>query len=214
MTNAFHSSSNNDGAYMGEPCGIVVRAEGKSVYFAGDTCVFGDMALIGRLYKPDLAVLPIGDHYTMGPEEAALALELLGVKRCVPCHWGTFPPLVGRPETLQELAPDVTGRDDRAGRVGHGMRERWWGASGRQVPELAVEGDPAVPVDEALVVDSPHDPADDPRGVRGRHAGRRPRRDAGGRARRARAARGGVRPRPRGPHDLLALDLTELTYGA
>ena len=85
-----------------------MRAEGKSIYFAGDTCVFGDMALIGRLYKPDLAVLPIGDHYTMGPEEAALALELLGVKRCVPCHWGTFPPLVGRPATLQELAPDVT----------------------------------------------------------------------------------------------------------
>jgi len=84
-----------------------VRAEGKSVYFAGDTCVFGDMALIGRLYKPDLAVLPIGDYYTMDPEQAALALELLSVKRCVPCHWGTFPPLVGRPDTLQELAPDV-----------------------------------------------------------------------------------------------------------
>ncbi len=108
LTNAHHSSSNNDLEYMGEPCGIVVRAEGKSVYFAGDTCVFGDMQLIARLYKPDLAVLPIGDHYTMGPEEAALALELLGVKRCVPCHYGTFPPLVGRPETLQELAPDVT----------------------------------------------------------------------------------------------------------
>ena len=85
---------------MGEPCGIVVRArEGRSVYFAGDTCVFGDMQLISRLYTPDVAVLPIGDHYTMGPEEAALALELLGVKRCVPCHCGTFPPLVGRPET-------------------------------------------------------------------------------------------------------------------
>jgi L-ascorbate metabolism protein UlaG (beta-lactamase superfamily) len=107
MTNAFHSSSTNDGTYTGEPCGIVVRAEGKSVYFAGDTCVFGDMALIGRLYKPDLAVLPIGDHYTMGPDQAALALELLGVNRCVPCHWETFPPLVGRPETLQELADGV-----------------------------------------------------------------------------------------------------------
>ncbi len=108
MTNAFHSSSTNDGKYTGEPCGIVVRAEGKSVYFAGDTCVFGDMALIARLYKPDLAVLPIGDHYTMGPEEAAVAAELLGVKRVVPCHYGTFPPLVGRPDTLAELAPGVT----------------------------------------------------------------------------------------------------------
>jgi L-ascorbate metabolism protein UlaG (beta-lactamase superfamily) len=107
LTNAHHSSSNNDLEYMGEPCGIVVRAEGKSIYFAGDTCVFGDMQLIRRLYAPDLAVLPIGDHYTMGPEEAAVALQLLGVKRCLPCHYGTFPPLVGRPETLQELAPDV-----------------------------------------------------------------------------------------------------------
>jgi L-ascorbate metabolism protein UlaG (beta-lactamase superfamily) len=106
-TNAHHSSSNNDLEYMGEPCGIVVRAGGKSVYFAGDTCVFGDMQLIGRLYKPDLAVLPIGDHYTMGPEEAAVALELLDVKRCVPCHYGTFPPLVGRPDELQRLAPNV-----------------------------------------------------------------------------------------------------------
>jgi L-ascorbate metabolism protein UlaG (beta-lactamase superfamily) len=102
MTNAHHSSSNNDGEYMGEPCGIVVRADGKSVYFAGDTCVFGDMQLIGRLYSPDVAVLPIGDHYTMGPDEAALAVELLGVKRVVPCHFGTFPPLVGTPDALQE----------------------------------------------------------------------------------------------------------------
>jgi L-ascorbate metabolism protein UlaG (beta-lactamase superfamily) len=111
FTNAHHSSSNNDGEYMGEPCGIVVRAEGKSIYFAGDTCVFGDMALIARLYAPDLAVLPIGDHYTMGPQEAALALELLGAKRCLPCHYGTFPPLVGRPAELKELATDVTVED-------------------------------------------------------------------------------------------------------
>ena len=115
LTNAHHSSSNDDGDYMGEPCGIVVRAEGKSIYFAGDTCVFGDMQLIGRLYSPDLAVLPIGDHYTMGPEEAALALELLGTKRCLPCHWGTFPPLVGRPDRLRELAPDVTVEDVEPG---------------------------------------------------------------------------------------------------
>jgi L-ascorbate metabolism protein UlaG (beta-lactamase superfamily) len=107
LTNAHHSSSNNDLEYMGEPCGIVVRAEGKSVYFAGDTCVFGDMQLIARLYEPDLAVLPIGDHYTMGPEEAAVALELLGARRCVPCHYGTFPALTGTPQALRELAPGV-----------------------------------------------------------------------------------------------------------
>jgi L-ascorbate metabolism protein UlaG (beta-lactamase superfamily) len=105
MTNAFHSSSNDavGGGYAGEPTGVVIRFDDHSVYFAGDTCVFGDMQLIARLYKPTVAVLPIGDHYTMGPEEAALALELLGNPRCVPCHWGTFPPLVGRPDELQKL---------------------------------------------------------------------------------------------------------------
>ena len=103
LTHAQHSSSDNDGNYTGEPCGIVVRAEGKTVYFAGDTNVFGDMQnVIARLYKPDVAVLPIGDHYTMGPEEAALAVELLGVKRVVPCHYGTFPVLTGTPEALAE----------------------------------------------------------------------------------------------------------------
>jgi L-ascorbate metabolism protein UlaG (beta-lactamase superfamily) len=103
LTHAQHSSSDNDGNYTGEPCGIVVRAEGKTIYFAGDTNVFGDMQnVIARLYKPDVAVLPIGDHYTMGPEEAALAVELLGVRRVVPCHWGTFPALTGTPDALQE----------------------------------------------------------------------------------------------------------------
>jgi L-ascorbate metabolism protein UlaG (beta-lactamase superfamily) len=63
------------------------------------------MELIGRIYGPNLAVLPIGDHYTMGPREAAVALELLGVERCVPCHYGTFPILVGTPDELRDLAP-------------------------------------------------------------------------------------------------------------
>jgi len=103
MTNAFHSSSAPDGTYTGEPTGVVIRFDGRSVYFAGDTCVFGDMQLIGRLYRPDVAVLPIGDWYTMGPEEAALALELLGNPRCVPAHWGTFPLLTGTPDALAKL---------------------------------------------------------------------------------------------------------------
>jgi L-ascorbate metabolism protein UlaG (beta-lactamase superfamily) len=109
LTHAFHSSSSDGGVYLGESCGIVIRLEdGKRVYFAGDTCVFGDMQLIARLYEPDVAVLPIGDWFTMGPEEAALALELLGNPRCVPSHWGTFPLLTGRPDQLAELAPDAT----------------------------------------------------------------------------------------------------------
>jgi L-ascorbate metabolism protein UlaG (beta-lactamase superfamily) len=108
LTNAFHSSSAEDGAYLGEPAGIVVRLEDDtSIYFAGDTCVFGDMSLIGRIYAPTLAVLPIGGHFTMDPTEAAVAVELLGVKRCIPCHYGTFPVLTGTPAVLRELAPGV-----------------------------------------------------------------------------------------------------------
>jgi L-ascorbate metabolism protein UlaG (beta-lactamase superfamily) len=103
LTHAFHSSATPDGTYAGEAAGLVVRFDGKSVYFAGDTCVFGDMALIARLYKPDVAVLPIGDWFTMGPEEAALALELLGNPRCLPCHYGTFPVLTGSPDELGKL---------------------------------------------------------------------------------------------------------------
>jgi L-ascorbate metabolism protein UlaG (beta-lactamase superfamily) len=107
LTNAFHSSGTPDGGYGGEASGIVLTLEDDTrIYFAGDTCVFGDMQLIGRIYSPDVAVLPIGDHYTMGPREAAVALELLGTKRCVPCHYGTFPILVGTPQELKQLAPD------------------------------------------------------------------------------------------------------------
>ena len=108
LTNAFHSSATPDGGYGGEAAGIVVELEdGTKVYFAGDTCVFGDMQLIGRIYQPDVAVLPIGGHYTMDPKEAAVALELLGTKRCVPSHYGTFPVLKGTPQQLKQLAPDV-----------------------------------------------------------------------------------------------------------
>jgi L-ascorbate metabolism protein UlaG (beta-lactamase superfamily) len=106
LTNAFHSGSAPDGTYGGEPSGIVLETEnGTTFYFAGDTCVFGDMQLIGRIYEPDVAILPIGDHYTMGPREAAVAVELIGAKRCVPCHWGTFPVLTGTPDELEKLAP-------------------------------------------------------------------------------------------------------------
>jgi L-ascorbate metabolism protein UlaG (beta-lactamase superfamily) len=108
LVNAFHSSSSEEGDYLGEACGIVVGLEdGTTLYFAGDTCVFSDMQLIGRIYEPDVAILPIGDHFTMGPKEAAVALELLGVRRCVPCHYGTFPILVGTPSELRQLAPNV-----------------------------------------------------------------------------------------------------------
>jgi len=108
LTNAFHSSSSDDGEYLGEAAGIVVTLEdGRAIYFAGDTCVFSDMQLIGRIYSPELAVLPIGGHFTMDPREAGVACELLGVKRVVPCHYGTFPLLAGTPDELKQHADGV-----------------------------------------------------------------------------------------------------------
>src|SRR5580765_7142655 len=108
LTNAHHSSSDDEtGQYLGESCGFVITLEdGVPVYFAGDTCVFGDMQLIRHLYEPQLAVLPIGDHFTMGPREAAVALDMLGQPRCVPSHWGTFPLLTGTPAALAALADE------------------------------------------------------------------------------------------------------------
>ena len=103
---------------LGEAAGLVIEVEnGTKLYFAGDTCVFGDMQLIARLYAPDVAILPIGGHFTMDPKEAAVAIELLGAKRCIPCHYGTFGLLAGTPEQLRErlttdceiLAPDPGG---------------------------------------------------------------------------------------------------------
>jgi L-ascorbate metabolism protein UlaG (beta-lactamase superfamily) len=86
---------------------VLTFSNGTSIYFAGDTCVFSDMQLIGRIYSPDVAVLPIGGYFTMDPREAAVALELLGTKRCIPCHYGTFPVLTGTPDDLRKLAPNV-----------------------------------------------------------------------------------------------------------
>jgi L-ascorbate metabolism protein UlaG (beta-lactamase superfamily) len=108
VTDARHSSSYNDFTYLGVASGLVIEVEnGTKLYFAGDTSVFGDMQLIRRLYEPDVAILPIGGHFTMDPRQAAIALEFLGVKRCVPCHYGTFPLLAGTPDELRQLAPDV-----------------------------------------------------------------------------------------------------------
>jgi L-ascorbate metabolism protein UlaG (beta-lactamase superfamily) len=113
MVDARHSSSIEDGGatvYLGEPNGYIVTLEDdRRVYVAGDTSVFGDMALIGRLYRPDVAILPIGDHFTMGPFEAAEAIRLLGVRKVVPTHFGTFGLLTGTPNALRSEASDVTG---------------------------------------------------------------------------------------------------------
>jgi len=107
MTSADHSAGDWNPAgettlFLGEPAGFVVELEnGFRIYHAGDTAVFGDMALIRDLFKPDLAMLPIGGHYTMDPVGAALAVELLGVSHVLPIHWGTFPLLAGTPAELE-----------------------------------------------------------------------------------------------------------------
>lgn len=107
MVPAFHSSSvieEGRTISVGEPCGYVIAfRDGPTVYFAGDTCVFGDMRLIAELYQPAIAFLPIGDAYTMGPAQAAKACELLGVSQVVPMHYGTFPALTGTPAMLRAL---------------------------------------------------------------------------------------------------------------
>jgi L-ascorbate metabolism protein UlaG (beta-lactamase superfamily) len=82
---------------------VIGFEDGLKAYFAGDTSLFGDMRLIRDLYAPEIAFLPIGDHFTMGPEAAARACELLGVRQVVPMHWGTFPLLTGTPARLKEL---------------------------------------------------------------------------------------------------------------
>ena len=105
MVNALHSSSAPDGTYLGPASGYVVRfEEGLSLYFAGDTALFGDMRIIRERYAPSIAFLPIGDRFTMGPEDAAIAAEWLGVGTVVPMHYGTFPQLTGTPEELRRHA--------------------------------------------------------------------------------------------------------------
>jgi L-ascorbate metabolism protein UlaG (beta-lactamase superfamily) len=107
MVDALHSSSFDENGvtqYLGEAAGFVLRADGApTVYFAGDTGIFGDMRLIADLYQPVIACLPIGDVFTMGPEQAARACAFLGVRQVLPIHHGTFPVLTGTPDQLRAL---------------------------------------------------------------------------------------------------------------
>jgi L-ascorbate metabolism protein UlaG (beta-lactamase superfamily) len=107
MVHAVHSCGISDGdqiLYGGEAAGYVIEFPGGlKIYYAGDTTVFSDMKIIGELYEPDIAFLPIGDFYTMSPREAAYAVKLLGTKSVVPMHYGTFPVLTGTPDELQKL---------------------------------------------------------------------------------------------------------------
>jgi L-ascorbate metabolism protein UlaG (beta-lactamase superfamily) len=111
MVHADHSCGIQDGddlIYGGEACGYVIEfSNGVKIYHAGDTNVFGDMRIIHELYTPDIAMLPIGDHYVMGPREAAYACNLLRPKAVIPMHFGTFPLLTGTPERLQKLTSGI-----------------------------------------------------------------------------------------------------------
>jgi L-ascorbate metabolism protein UlaG (beta-lactamase superfamily) len=103
MTHAIHTSGVEDGSYVGEACSYVLEFENqRKLYHAGDTCAFSDMQLINELHRPDVALLPIGDYYTMGPREAAVAVRMLGVLHVIPMHYGTFPALTGTPAGLRE----------------------------------------------------------------------------------------------------------------
>jgi L-ascorbate metabolism protein UlaG (beta-lactamase superfamily) len=111
MVHADHSCGINDGdqmVYGGEACGYVIEfSNGVKIYHAGDTNVFGDMRIIRELYGPEIVMLPIGDHYTMSPREAAYACGLLKPKTVIPMHFGTFPVLTGTPAQLQKLVPEI-----------------------------------------------------------------------------------------------------------
>jgi len=111
MVEAKHSSGAQDDRgthYVGVAAGFVLTiADGPVLYHAGDTAVFGDMKLIGELYRPEVAMLPIGGHFTMGPKEAALAVRLIAPQMVLPLHFGTFPPLKGTPEQLAVLLDDI-----------------------------------------------------------------------------------------------------------
>ncbi len=111
LSHAFHSSSYaEDGKFipLGEACSLILTLPGgKVIYFAGDTDVFGDMRLIADLYHPEIAILPIGDLYTMGPKQAAYACRLLRAPKVIPMHYGTFPALTGTPEALAALIADL-----------------------------------------------------------------------------------------------------------
>jgi L-ascorbate metabolism protein UlaG (beta-lactamase superfamily) len=125
MTHAFHSNSIEDGGKVfpaGEPAGLIIRMPGEfTLYHAGDTALFSDMKLIGELYKPDVALLPIGDRFTMGPREAAQAVRFLGVKHVVPMHYATFPFLTGTVEAFRMETKDISGLEIHALKPGENL---------------------------------------------------------------------------------------------
>ncbi|MHC4992463.1 MAG: metal-dependent hydrolase [Planctomycetota bacterium] len=106
FTQAFHSSS-FEGRYMGMPCGLVINIGGVSIYHCGDTGLFSDMRLLGEIYRPDVACVPIGDRFTMGPELATRAAEMIKPRIAIPIHYGTWPPIEQDPGQFRPQGVDV-----------------------------------------------------------------------------------------------------------
>ena len=104
MVTAIHSSSMPDHTYGGNPAGYIIQAEGKTIYFAGDTALTYDMKIIGEQFEVDYALLPIGDNFTMGPEDALIAAEWVKAKHVIAMHFDTFPPIKIEKETVANSA--------------------------------------------------------------------------------------------------------------
>ncbi|MBM7648830.1 L-ascorbate metabolism protein UlaG (beta-lactamase superfamily) [Bacillus ectoiniformans] len=121
FTQAFHGSGiqQEDGTflYMGMPAGVLLMIEGQTIYHAGDTGLFSDMKLIGELHPIDVAFLPIGDNFTMGPDDAAIAAKFLQAKTVVPIHYDTFPPIKQDPQDFVKKLESKNGRVMKAGDV-------------------------------------------------------------------------------------------------
>lgn len=121
LTPAFHGSAliteNQEIIYLGMPTGVLLMVEGKTIYHAGDTGLFSDMKLIGELHPIDLAFLPIGDNFTMGPEDAAIAAKFLNAKTVVPIHYNTFPPIKQDPNRFIDLLEKQNGKVMNAGDI-------------------------------------------------------------------------------------------------
>ena len=121
LTPAFHGSAmitdDKEIIYLGMPTGVLLTVDGKTIYHAGDTGLFSDMKLIGERHPIDLAFLPIGDNFTMGPEDAALAAQFLQAKLVVPVHYNTFPPIKQDPQKFIDLLKDKNGKVMNAGDV-------------------------------------------------------------------------------------------------
>ncbi|WP_201745332.1 metal-dependent hydrolase [Alteribacter lacisalsi] len=114
LTQAFHGSAyteeeNQRIVYTGMPAGILLFAEGKTVYHAGDTALFSDMKILGERYDIDAAFLPIGDNFTMGPDDAALAAEWIGARKVIPVHYNTFPVIEQNPDSFVQALPGGAG---------------------------------------------------------------------------------------------------------